>query len=133
MIDQSRAKTSGIDHATPARFEGWARRRSCLEDQMTGELGDRAGGERYAASTADGAAIVRRLLNDAAAVLERLLGQSLDAARARLDSYSADPARSFEEAQRYIVHRVKERPVTAALSGLGVGLFLGLLLARSRR
>ncbi len=31
--------------------------------------------------------------------------------------------------QRYVVERVKERPVTATLAGLGVGLLLGLLLA----
>ena len=35
----------------------------------------------------------------------------------------------FEVAQRYVVDRVKERPVTATLAGIGVGLLIGLLLA----
>ena len=35
----------------------------------------------------------------------------------------------FDEAQRYVVARVRERPLTATLAGLGVGLLLGLLLA----
>jgi len=34
-----------------------------------------------------------------------------------------------DEAQRYLTERVKERPMTAVLAGVGIGLVLGLLLS----
>ena len=37
--------------------------------------------------------------------------------------------RTVDDAQRYVVERVKERPVTAALAGLGLGFLLGVLLS----
>jgi ElaB/YqjD/DUF883 family membrane-anchored ribosome-binding protein len=50
-----------------------------------------------------------------------------------LSGRTAIPAHTLstavDEAQRYVVERVKERPVTATLAGIGVGLLLGLLLA----
>jgi ElaB/YqjD/DUF883 family membrane-anchored ribosome-binding protein len=99
---------------------------------MIGELGDGAAREMNGTRLED-AAIVRRVLSDAAAVLDRLFRQALETARVRADAYSGDPGQTLEDAQRYIVERVKERPVTAALSGLGVGLLLGLLLSRRAR
>ena len=100
---------------------------------MTGELGDGAADDMHAARSEDATAIVRRVLNDGAAALERLLRQALETARVRAETYSGDPGQTLEDAQRYIVERVKERPVTAALSGLGLGVLLGLLLARRSR
>jgi len=38
-----------------------------------------------------------------------------------------------EEAQRYVMERVKERPMTATLAGLGVGVLIGLLLSNRSR
>ena len=35
----------------------------------------------------------------------------------------------IDEAQKYVVERIKERPVVATLAGLGVGLLLGLMMA----
>jgi ElaB/YqjD/DUF883 family membrane-anchored ribosome-binding protein len=35
----------------------------------------------------------------------------------------------LDEAQRYVTERVKDRPVTAVLAGVGVGVVLGLLLS----
>ena len=43
---------------------------------------------------------------------------------------NVEPAKAMaDEVQSYLVERVKERPVTAAFAGVGVGLLIGLLLA----
>ena len=47
--------------------------------------------------------------------------------------YYDDAAERFEEAQRYVVERVQERPVQSTAIALGVGVVLGLLLAGRRR
>jgi ElaB/YqjD/DUF883 family membrane-anchored ribosome-binding protein len=43
--------------------------------------------------------------------------------------YTDNAGQQVDEAQRYVLERVKERPLTATLTGLGVGLLLGLLLS----
>ena len=40
--------------------------------------------------------------------------------------------KQVDEASRYVSERVRERPITATLAGLGVGVLLGLLLAGNR-
>ncbi|MNC81470.1 hypothetical protein D3C75_1346150 [compost metagenome] len=47
--------------------------------------------------------------------------------------YYDDAAERFEEAQRYVVERVQERPVQSTAIALGVGFVLGLLIAGRRR
>lgn len=67
------------------------------------------------------AAIVARAQVAIQETLERLRGSSrgyVDTAGERLDT-----------AQKYVTERVKERPVTATLAGVGVGVLIGLLLA----
>ncbi len=56
-----------------------------------------------------------------------------DEARVRGREYYDDAAERFDEAQRYIVERVQERPVQSTAIALGVGVVLGLLLAGRRR
>ena len=46
---------------------------------------------------------------------------------------SVDAAERFDEAQRYVVERVQERPVQSTAIALGVGVVLGMLLAGRRR
>ena len=47
--------------------------------------------------------------------------------------YYDDAAERFEEAQRYVIERVQERPVQSTAIALGVGFVLGLLIAGRRR
>ena len=57
--------------------------------------------------------------------VDRWRGQSRDA---------ADLAgENLEHARVYVVERVQERPLTAAVAALGVGLLFGILLAGRRR
>jgi ElaB/YqjD/DUF883 family membrane-anchored ribosome-binding protein len=77
----------------------------------------------------DGLAEAERAMTEAAKVAERVIRQGIDVVRAQTKAYSADPAQTVDEAQRYIVERIKERPVTAALAGVGVGFLLGLMIS----
>ncbi len=82
----------------------------------------------------DAVDVAERHLTEAARRAERVLREGVENLRAHTREYTGDAEARFDEAQRYVVERVKERPVTATLAGLGVGLLLGLLLAgRSNR
>ena len=54
-------------------------------------------------------------------------------ARVRGREYYDDAAERLDEAQRYVVERVQERPLQSTAIALGVGLVLGMLLAGRRR
>lgn len=71
----------------------------------------------------------QRAAKEARAMAEQLLLDGIQALRAQAKAYSDDPGRTVEEAQRFVVERVRERPLTAVLAGLGVGCLLGLLLS----
>jgi ElaB/YqjD/DUF883 family membrane-anchored ribosome-binding protein len=70
-----------------------------------------------------------RTIREAAKRMEAAVRESVAALRDQSEPYRDIAGERFDEAQKYLVERVKERPVTAALAGLGVGLLLGLLLA----
>lgn len=72
---------------------------------------------------------IRRAAKEGWANAERLLADGIEAVRAQTKAYAEDPAQTLDEAQRFIVGRVKERPVTAAFAGLGLGVLIGLLLS----
>jgi ElaB/YqjD/DUF883 family membrane-anchored ribosome-binding protein len=72
-------------------------------------------------------------LADAAKRVEQSVLEGFDTLRAQTRTYSDTAGHQLEEAQRYVSERVKERPITATLAGLGVGVLLGLLLAGGSR
>jgi ElaB/YqjD/DUF883 family membrane-anchored ribosome-binding protein len=74
-------------------------------------------------------AAAERRLSEAAKTAERVIKDSIETIKAQTQAYSGP---TVDEAQRYVVERVKERPVTATLAGLGVGFLLGLLLSSRR-
>jgi ElaB/YqjD/DUF883 family membrane-anchored ribosome-binding protein len=78
------------------------------------------------------AAAQAKLTEKAKAAQEALRGQA-DALMERTRGYRENAGQQFNDAQDYLVERIKERPVTAALTGLGVGLILGLLLSNRDR
>jgi ElaB/YqjD/DUF883 family membrane-anchored ribosome-binding protein len=68
-------------------------------------------------------------LNDAAKRVEKALREGIETLKAQSSPYRDQAGAQIDEASQYVIERVKERPVTATLAGLGVGLLLGLLLA----
>ncbi len=77
----------------------------------------------------DVAAIAERAITDAAKTAERALRDGLDTLRAQAKTYAGGAGDNVDTAQRYVMDRVKQRPVTATLTGLGIGLLIGLLLS----
>ncbi len=84
-------------------------------------------------SIADGADAAmdrtQRILTDALGAAERVIKDGVRTLREQTDAYTGPAGETVDDAQRYVVRRVKERPVTATLAGLGVGVLIGLLLA----
>jgi ElaB/YqjD/DUF883 family membrane-anchored ribosome-binding protein len=74
-------------------------------------------------------AALKARLADVAGIASSLLKDLAKAVRARGRAYAGPAGQSVDEAQRFLVERVKARPVTAMFAGLGAGLLLGLLLS----
>ena len=68
-----------------------------------------------------------RSFAEAAKRFEKVVAEGLEQVRAQSRTY-ADNAGE----QRYVVERVREKPLMAAGTALGVGLLVGLLLASGR-
>jgi ElaB/YqjD/DUF883 family membrane-anchored ribosome-binding protein len=81
----------------------------------------------------DAVAAGERVLGEAARKAERVLKEGVETFRAQTRVYTDNAGQHVEDAQRYVMERVKERPLTATLTGLGVGLLLGLLLSNRSR
>jgi ElaB/YqjD/DUF883 family membrane-anchored ribosome-binding protein len=71
----------------------------------------------------------RERLTEAAHRTEAAVREGMETLRAQSRAYTDTAGAQFDEAQRYVVEKVKERPVTATLAGIGVGVLIGLLLA----
>jgi ElaB/YqjD/DUF883 family membrane-anchored ribosome-binding protein len=81
----------------------------------------------------DAIAAGERMLGEAARKAERVLRDGVETLRAQTRVYTDNAGQHVDEAQRYVMERVKERPLTATLTGLGVGVLLGLLLSNRSR
>ena len=111
-------------------------------DHAADELrkGARSAGDHGQAAIAEAVGAAEKLINEAASRAERILKDRLNRLRSQTDTYT-DRAKSYtgkagdqlsdqlDDAQSYILERVKDRPLTAALAGLGAGVLIGLLLA----
>ena len=75
----------------------------------------------------------KAMLADYARRAERIVQDGLETLRANSRVYVDSAGQQFDTAQRYVVERVKERPVTATMAGVGVGVLIGLLIAGGRR
>lgn len=80
-------------------------------------------------SFADAAEIAKAQITETAHRAQRALQETLDTLRAQSRTYVDTAGQQIDVAQRYVTERVKERPLTATMAGVGVGLLLGLLLA----
>jgi ElaB/YqjD/DUF883 family membrane-anchored ribosome-binding protein len=70
-----------------------------------------------------------RNFREAARRIEQVMREGLEQLRTRAGPYGESAGQQIDEAQKFVVERIKERPVVATLAGLGVGLLLGLLMA----
>jgi ElaB/YqjD/DUF883 family membrane-anchored ribosome-binding protein len=84
-------------------------------------------------ANANGMATVERTFSDAARKFEQTVQDSLETLRAQSRAYADTAGQQLDEAQRYVVERVKERPLASTGVAVGVGVILGLLLAGGRR
>ncbi len=80
-------------------------------------------------SFSEAAELARQSINETAVRAQRAVQDTLETLRAQSRTYVDNAGQQFDIAQRYVTERVKERPMTATLAGVGVGLLLGLLLA----
>jgi ElaB/YqjD/DUF883 family membrane-anchored ribosome-binding protein len=64
---------------------------------------------------------------------DQVVQDSLERLRINGRAYAEEAERRLEEAQKYVVERVHERPLTITFAALGVGVLLGLLMGGRRR
>ncbi|MGH6956187.1 MAG: hypothetical protein ACREEW_05930 [Caulobacteraceae bacterium] len=83
-------------------------------------------GQRSFSDTMDTA---ERNFRDAARRVEKVMREGVEALKVQAEPLRENASQQIDEAQKYVLERVKERPVTATLAGVGLGLLLGLLLA----
>jgi ElaB/YqjD/DUF883 family membrane-anchored ribosome-binding protein len=74
-----------------------------------------------------------RTITEAAKTAERVFRDGLESLRSQTRVYADTAGTQVDDAQRYVMERVKERPMTATLAGLGVGVLIGLLLSNRSR
>jgi ElaB/YqjD/DUF883 family membrane-anchored ribosome-binding protein len=89
----------------------------------------RAASEAAAKLSAD----AQRSFAEAAKKFEGVVQEGLEQLRAQTRTYADTAGQQFDDAQRYVVERVRERPLAATGAAIGVGVIIGLLLASGRR
>lgn len=72
-------------------------------------------------------------LRDFAHKAEQAARESAEELRRQAQEYYEEGRVRFEEAQKILVERVKEKPVESALITFGVGVVVGLILGGGRR
>lgn len=73
-----------------------------------------------------------RSFAEAAKRFEKVVAEGVEQIRAQSRTYADTTVEHLDEAQRYVVERVRERPLVAAGAALGVGVLIGLLLSSGR-
>lgn len=74
-----------------------------------------------------------RAFADASRRFEQAVSEGIEQIRAQSRAYADTASQQLEEAQRYVVEHVRERPLVSTGVALGVGVLLGLLLSGGRR
>ncbi len=69
---------------------------------------------------------------DLADRVEKLVKDGLEALRAQSRTYADTAGEQLGTAQKYVVEHVQERPMTATVAALGVGVLIGLMLGGGR-
>lgn len=74
----------------------------------------------------------QRSFAEAARKFETVVQEGMEQLRAQSRAYADTAGQQLDDAQRYVVERVKERPLAATGAALGIGVLVGLLLAAGR-
>ncbi|NBB15706.1 hypothetical protein GVN21_10105 [Caulobacter sp. SLTY] len=80
-------------------------------------------------SFAEAAEAAKSSITEAANRAEVAIREGLETFRAQSRTYADTASHQLDVTQRYVSERVKEKPITATLAAVGVGLLLGLVLA----
>ena len=105
---------------------------------MTATAADKAAADAKAAahSVAEAAsqlaAHTEKSFAEAAKRFEKVVSEGVEQIRAQSRTYADGAGQHLDEAQRYTVEKIREKPLLAAGAALGVGLLVGLLLASGR-
>jgi ElaB/YqjD/DUF883 family membrane-anchored ribosome-binding protein len=81
-------------------------------------------------ATTEAAAETGRALNDLATRASAVVKDRIDDLSENSRQYVDYAGEKIETAQEYLTAKIKEKPVQATLTALGLGFVLGLLLAR---
>ncbi|QUD87640.1 DUF883 family protein [Phenylobacterium montanum] len=65
--------------------------------------------------------------------IEKLVKDGLETLRTQSRTYAEGAGERLETAQKYVTEHVQERPLTATVTALGVGVLIGLLLGSGRQ
>src|SRR5215216_5994145 len=69
-------------------------------------------------------------LADVAKRAEAIVRDSVETLKAQTRAYADTAAQRFDTAQKVVVEHVREKPVQSTVTALGIGVVIGLLLAR---
>ena len=96
---------------------------------MSADTAAKANADAVTKIAADVAAQTEKSLAELAKRAEAAIKEGLAELRERSRDYADVAGEHFETAQQYVTDRVQERPITATLAALGVGVLVGYLLA----
>lgn len=99
------------------------------ELNMSAETNAEATADAVSKIAADVAAQTEQSIAELAKRAEQAIKEGLAELKARSRDYADVAGEQFETAQQYVTDRVQERPITATLAALGVGVLVGYLLA----
>jgi len=102
------------------------------EDAVTLKEDVKIGAREEAASLKAKAAEAKAIAREKAEKLKAKASEYYGTARERGAEYYDEAQDRFDDAQRYVVERVQERPIQSTAIALGVGVVIGLLLAGRR-
>ena len=92
----------------------------------------KASAKAAAESASQLASQAERRFAEATKRFEKVVADGLDQIKAQTHTYTDNAGEHIDEASRYVAERVREKPLVAAGTALGVGILLGLLLAGGR-
>lgn len=78
-------------------------------------------------------AAAERSIQELAKRAEKAIHEGIETLKQQSRGYVETASDRFDTAQRYVVDRVQEKPVSSTVAALGIGVLVGLLLAGGRR
>jgi ElaB/YqjD/DUF883 family membrane-anchored ribosome-binding protein len=100
-------------------------------DETANDISSAAGAavERGQKAFNEAMATAQAKITETARIASKALKEQADALAEQTREYRENAGQQFGDAQRYVVDKVKENPVAAAVTGFSIGLLLGVLLS----